>query len=105
VRIYRRRDVDARLRAAGLEVTGHDHVHALHTPYWWLKCTVGVTRDEHPLARLYHRFLVWDMVHAARPVRLLERALDPVIGKSLVVYASKPVAARAPREEARDVAA
>jgi hypothetical protein len=45
------------------------------------------------------------MVHAARPVRLLERALDPVIGKSLVVYASKPVAARAPREEARDVAA
>jgi SAM-dependent methyltransferase len=105
VRIYRQGDLTAKLRAAGLDVTGFDHAHSLHTPYWWLKCAVGVTNDSHPLARLYHRFLVWDMTTASPPVRLLERTLNPVIGKSLVVYARKPARSAAPAAEVRDVAA
>ena len=84
-----------KLRRAGLSVTGSHHAHALHSPYWWLKCAVGVRNDEAPLARLYHRFLVWDLTTGARPVRLLERGLDPLIGKSLVVYTVKPEASRA----------
>ena len=105
VRIYRQGELTAKLRAAGLTVTGFGHAHSLHTPYWWLKCAVGVTNDAHPLARLYHRFLVWDMTTAAPPVRLLERTLNPVIGKSLVVYASKPAQSAAPVIEVRDAAA
>ena len=105
VRIYRQGELTAKLRAAGLTVTGFGHAHSLHTPYWWLKCAVGVTNDAHPLARLYHRFLVWDMTTAAPPVRLLERTLNPVIGKRLVVYASKPAQSAAPVTEVRDAAA
>ncbi len=37
VRIYRSGELRARLAAAGLRVTGTDHVHALHAPYWWLR--------------------------------------------------------------------
>ena len=86
-------------------VVGSHHAHALHSPYWWLKCAVGVDNDQHPLARLYHRFLAWDITHPSRPVRLIEHALDPVIGKSLVVYATKPAAAPArPKEPARAAA-
>ena len=29
--------------------TARDHAHALHSPYWWLKCAVGVDNDDHPL--------------------------------------------------------
>ena len=79
----------------GLSVTGSHHAHALHSPYWWLKCVVGVRNDDAPLARVYHRFLVWDLTTGARPVRLIERGLDPLIGKSLVVYTVKPEAGRA----------
>jgi len=89
IRIYRARQVRERLAGAGLTVGGSHHAHALHAPYWWLKCAVGVRRDEALLPRLYHRFLVWDLTTGARPVRLLERLLDPLIGKSLVVYAAK----------------
>src|SRR5262249_46140240 len=64
-------------------------------PYWWLKCAVGVGDDDHPLARAYHRMLVWDIMKHPAPTRLAERALNPLIGKSLVLYARKP-AARAP---------
>lgn len=90
VRVYRSSQLAARLRSAGLRVRGSHSAHALHSPYWWLRCAVGVARDDVWAVRQYHRFLVWDITTGARPVRLLERALNPVIGKSLVVYAEKP---------------
>jgi SAM-dependent methyltransferase len=90
VRIYTRAELEAKLRRAGLTVGGHHHAHGLHSPYWWLKCAVGVTDDDHPLARAYHRLLVWDIMKHPAPTRAAERVLNPLIGKSLVVYASKP---------------
>jgi SAM-dependent methyltransferase len=95
VRIYTRPELEAKLRAAGLSVGAHHHAHGLHSPYWWLKCAVGVHDDGHPLARAYHRLLVWDIVKRPKVTQLAERALDPVIGKSLVIYAEKPQAPEA----------
>jgi SAM-dependent methyltransferase len=90
VRIYTRQELEVKLRAAGLGACGHHHAHGLHSPYWWLKCAVGVHDDDHPLASAYHRLLVWDIMKQPRLTRLAEQALNPVIGKSLVVYAGKP---------------
>ncbi len=90
VRIYRGHELAARLEQAGLRLTGRDHVHGLHSPYWWVKCAVGVTKDDHPLARAYHRVLVWDIEKRPLATRLAERVLDPLIGKSLVLYLEKP---------------
>ncbi|HEY4849164.1 MAG TPA: methyltransferase domain-containing protein [Streptosporangiaceae bacterium] len=108
VRIYTRPELEAKLRAAGLSVGAHHHAHGLHSPYWWLKCAVGVHDDGHPLARAYHRLLVWDIVKRPKVTRLAERALDPVIGKSLVIYAEKrqaPEAALAVAQPERAYAA
>ena len=45
VRIYRRSQLRRRLRTAGLELHRHHHAHALHSPYWWLRCALGpITR-------------------------------------------------------------
>jgi SAM-dependent methyltransferase len=90
IRIFTRRELETKLAAAGLEVGGHHHAHALHSPYWWVKCAVGVHDDDHPLARAYHRLLVWDIMSAPKVTRLADRALNPVLGKSLVVYATRP---------------
>ena len=90
VRIFTRRELETKLAFAGLEVGGHHHAHALHSPYWWLKCAVGVHDDDHPLARAYHRLLVWDIMSAPKVTRLADRALNPVLGKSMVVYATRP---------------
>src|SRR3712207_1485364 len=95
VRIYRSTELRERLSAAGLRPTGRHHAHALHAPFWWLKCAVGVDRDT-AVVRAYHRFLVWDLTQRPRVTRVAERLLDPVLGKSLVVYAAKPPVATAP---------
>ena len=94
VRIYREREVRDRLREAGLTVGGSHHAHALHSPYWWLRCAVGPTDDRNPLVRAYHRLLVWDITDRPFVTRALEQALNPVLGKSLVVYAQKEGDAR-----------
>ncbi len=89
VRIYTRPELEVKLARAGLAVGPHHHAHGLHAPYWWLKCVVGVHDDDHPLARAYHRLLVWDIMKRPPATRLAEQALNPLIGKSLVVYAAK----------------
>jgi hypothetical protein len=70
---------------------GRHYAHGLHSPYWWIKCAVGVDNDGHRLVRSYHRLLVWDIVRRPRVTRWADRALNPLIGKSLVVYLHKPV--------------
>jgi SAM-dependent methyltransferase len=94
VRIYTRAELEAKLARAGLSPLWHHHAHGLHSPYWWLKCAVGVHDDKHRLASAYHKLLVWDIMRRPAVTRLAERALNPLIGKSLVVYAVKPSAGR-----------
>ncbi|MGY1856867.1 class I SAM-dependent methyltransferase [Modestobacter sp. SYSU DS0290] len=91
LRIYRGDQLWERLATAGLRPTRTHHAHALHAPYWWLKCAVGVDRDT-PATRAYHRLLVWDLTRRPWVTRTAERLLDPLVGKSLVVYAEKPPA-------------
>lgn len=90
VRIYTSEQLRKRLGETGFEVRGSHRVHALHAPYWWLRCLVGPTNDSHPLVRAYHSLLVWDMTEEPLVTRTAERILDPLIGKSVVVYAHKP---------------
>ncbi|MHB1535671.1 MAG: class I SAM-dependent methyltransferase [Acidimicrobiales bacterium] len=90
VRIYRRSELRRRLEAAGLVAYGSHHAHALHSPYWWLRAAVGVDDEAHPLVRAYHRLLVWDITAAHPLTRVPERVLNPVLGKSVVVYLRKP---------------
>lgn len=92
VRIYTRHELRDKLVRAGLEPAGSHHAHGLHGPYWWLRCAVGPQRpiEDHRLVRAYHRLLCWDIEKAPTVTRVADRALAPLIGKSVVVYATKP---------------
>lgn len=94
VRIYRGDVLADRLSRAGLVPTGSHHAHALHAPYWWLNCALG--KESLP-SRAYHRVLVWDIMRRPLVTRTAERLLNPVLGKSLVMYADKPAATGAAR--------
>lgn len=89
VRIYRGHELSERLTRSGLHPHRTHYAHALHAPYWWLKCASGVRDEEAPLPKLYHRLLVWQIEKQPRALDILERTLNPLLGKSLVVYAEK----------------
>ena len=92
VRVYRLRDVRLKLARAGLQPGRWHRAHALHTPYWWLRCAVGPNREvsENRLVGAYHRVLEWDITKQPFATAAAERLLNPLLGKSLVVYADKP---------------
>ncbi len=90
VRIYRRSTLERRLTSTGLQPTGFHHAHGLHSPYWWLRCVVGPSNDTNRAVEAYHKVLVWDIVKAPLVTRAADRVLSPLIGKSLVVYLTKP---------------
>jgi SAM-dependent methyltransferase len=90
VRIFRKRQLTGALATQGLRLTGTAHAHALHAPYWWLQCALWDRREQSRLVAAWRRFLEWDMTARPRLTRALEAALNPVMGKSLVLYAEKP---------------
>jgi SAM-dependent methyltransferase len=89
VRIYTATELKAKLRTAGITVTGSHHAHALHSPYWWLKCAVGPRNDDHPLVQKYRTMLEWEITEQPGSMKVLERTLAPVMGKSFIVYGVK----------------
>jgi SAM-dependent methyltransferase len=93
IRIYTDKELADKVSKAGMVFEGKDYAHGLHTPYWWIKCAVGVRNDDHPLAKAYHRLLVWEIMKDPKALRAAGKVLDPVIGKSMVLYFRKPDAA------------
>jgi len=89
IRIYKKRALLDILERAGVQRWKYHYAHSLHTPYWWLKCLLGVKRNDSILTNLYHRFLVWDMMQKPWITRFLENLLNPIMGKSLVLYLKK----------------
>ena len=81
VRIYRRAPAAPTGCARRPRPGRAHHAHALHSPYWWLRCAVGIGREDNRLVRAYHRLLVWDMT-AQEPARPLARsAAEPGPGQ------------------------
>ena len=90
IRIYSDKELIGKLANAGLEYQGKDYAHGLHSPYWCIKCAVGVRNDDHPLAKAYHRLLVWEIMKQPKVLQVAGKVLDPLIGKSMVLYFRKP---------------
>jgi hypothetical protein len=76
---------------AGVGYEKFHWAHGLHSPYWWLQCLFWNTRENSKLIKIYHQFLVWDLMKKPLFTKILEFILQPLIGKSLVMYFRKPI--------------
>ncbi len=89
VRIFRARRLRGEIEKLGMRCYRRHFAHALHAPFWWLKCLLWKTRERSRVIALYHRFLVWDLMRRPALTRIMEAALNPLIGKSVVFYFRK----------------
>jgi ubiquinone/menaquinone biosynthesis C-methylase UbiE len=89
IRIYRKKKLIRSLEGFGLKSRAVRYAHSLHTPYWWLKCLVGPNRQDVAMVNLYHRFLTWDIMKKPKLIGWMDKLLNPILGKSLVVYFKK----------------
>lgn len=91
IRIFRHNQLKNLGINNGLEYQSFHWAHGLHSPYWWLQCLFWKTRETSHIVKLYHRLLVWDLMKRPLFTKILEAILQPLIGKSLVIYFKKPI--------------
>ncbi|WP_370980176.1 methyltransferase domain-containing protein [Agaribacterium sp. ZY112] len=84
VRIFKGSDLNKNIRQLGFKQQQHYWAHALHSPYWWLRCLFWRQGEQQWLCRQYHKLLIWDLLKKPALTRQLERLLNPVMGKSIV---------------------
>lgn len=94
VRIYRASELRAKILDGGTDLTHAHHAHALHSPFWWLKCAVGVSKTDNPAVSAYHKLLVWDLMQRPKITQLAESLLNPLVGKSVAMYFVKQPGAK-----------
>jgi len=91
VRIFRAAELRRQIETLGFRCYRRHWAHALHVPFWWLRCLFWERQEQSRLVALYHRLLVWDMLQQPWLTRSLERLLNPLMGKSVVLYFQKGV--------------
>lgn len=89
IRIYKKKELMELLEGAGAACRAVRYKHALHAPYWWLRCLVGHKNETALPVRLYKRFLEWDIMRRPFWTGFLDRLLNPLIAKSIVYYLKK----------------
>ena len=93
LRIFRSSELRCEIERVGFNHYYRHWAHALHAPFWWLKCLFWKTQDSNWFIAQYHRFLVWDLMDKPAFTRVLEKIMNPVVGKSVVMYFRKDVSA------------
>lgn len=89
LRIFNARRLRRDIESFGFHYYHRHWAHALHAPFWWLKCLLWESQDRNALIRLYHRVLVWDILEQPWLTQTIERLLNPLMGKSVVMYFHK----------------
>lgn len=92
LRIFKADSLRSQIENAGFAFFGRHWAHALHSPYWWLQCMFWPNKENSRLVKLYQRFLEWDILDQPKFTRVLETLLNPVMGKSVVMYFRKGAA-------------
>lgn len=88
IRIFNAGALRQEIERRGMRLFRKHWAHGLHAPYWWLQCLLWEHRKDSRVVQFYHRFLVWDILQAPRLTRWLDKLLNPVMGKSVVMYFS-----------------
>lgn len=86
IRIFNASKLRHTITSHGFAFVDRHWAHALHTPYWWLRCLFWRDGEQVACVRWYHRLLVWDLMRKPWLTRALEKCLNPLLGKSIVMY-------------------
>ncbi|MFT5083277.1 MAG: ubiquinone/menaquinone biosynthesis C-methylase UbiE [Lentisphaeria bacterium] len=90
IRIFNSAQLQNEIESLNFTFIGRHWAHALHVPYWWLRCAFWSRGETFFATRMYHAVLVWDLLKKPKITRILESLLNPIMGKSTVMYFSKP---------------
>ncbi|MBE8191435.1 MAG: class I SAM-dependent methyltransferase [Alphaproteobacteria bacterium] len=89
IRIFKSHELIEDFETQGFRLYHKHLAHGLHTPYWWLRCALGVANDKPLLVRGYKKLLEIEIMKNPAILRPLSMLADRLCGKSIVLYFEK----------------
>ena len=89
LRIFNQLELVSEIKESGFKFLSSEKFHSIHSPYWWLRCLFWKSQDSNFLVNLYKRMLERHILKKQFFLNLLDKALNPLMGKSFSMYFEK----------------
>ena len=89
VRIFKKKHAINTISSHGFNFISHERFHALHSPYWWLRCMFWKTQETNKLVIAYKSILEKQILQKPLYLDILDKILNPILGKSIAMYFQK----------------
>jgi ubiquinone/menaquinone biosynthesis C-methylase UbiE len=89
LRIFNQLELVSEIKESGFKFLSSEKFHSIHSPYWWLRCLFWKSQDSNFIVNLYKRMLERHILKKPFFLNLLDKALNPLMGKSFSMYFEK----------------
>ena len=89
LRIFSQSGLISEIKESGFKFLSSEKFHSIHSPYWWLRCFFWETQDKNFLVNLYKKMLERHILKKPFFINLIDKALNPIMGKSFSMYFEK----------------
>tara|TARA_B100000700_G_scaffold102733_1_gene115866 strand:- start:1392 stop:2096 length:705 start_codon:yes stop_codon:yes gene_type:complete len=89
VRIFKKSTLQEKVEEKGYKLEMTEKYHALHSPYWWLRCLFWSSQENNFLVNIYKKILEIQILRNPPILRILDNLLNPFLGKSTSFYFKK----------------
>ena len=89
LRIFKKKNLIHDVSERGFKFIQSERFHSVHSAYWWLRCLFWKSQETNILIRWYKKFLEIHILQKPKWIDLLDRLLNPILGKSIALYFEK----------------
>jgi SAM-dependent methyltransferase len=89
LRIFKKKSLIKDITEKGFVFDASERFHSIHSAYWWLRCLFWKNQDSNFLVGWYKKFLELHILKKPKWIDLIDRLLNPVLGKSISFYFTK----------------
>ena len=89
LRIFDQKELVSEIQEEGFIFLSSERFHAIHSPYWWLRCFFWNSQDSNFIVKLYKKILEIHILKKPLLIDIIDKLLNPILGKSFSMYFEK----------------
>ena len=89
LRIFNQGNLISEIENLGFKFLFSEKFHSIHSPYWWLRCFFWQSQETNFLVKIYKKILEYHILKKPIVLDLIDRLLNPLMGKSFAMYFEK----------------
>ena len=89
LRIFSQSGLISEIKESGFKFLSSEKFHSIHSPYWWLRCFFWNSQDSNIFVKLYKRILERHILKKPIIIDIVDKLLNPIMGKSFSMYFEK----------------